>query len=164
MNYMGINKCDLANGPGVRVSLFVSGCELHCPFCQNKEAWETNAGHLFGENELASIIEFLKPDYISGFSILGGDPLHPKNIKEATNICKKIKETYPNKTIWLWTGYEFENKRELEIWNYVDVCCDGPFINDLRDITLKYVGSSNQRIIDVRKTILSRNIEIYEEL
>ena len=69
MNYMGINKCDLANGPGVRVSLFVSGCELRCPFCQNKEAWETNAGHLFGENELASIIEFLKPDYISGFSI-----------------------------------------------------------------------------------------------
>lgn len=161
MNYVEINNCDLANGPGIRVSLFVSGCELHCDGCHNQIAWDPDFGQVFTDSDLISIFELLQPDHIDGFSLLGGDPLHPKNIDESTKICRKIKTVFPNKSIWLWTGYTWEHIKSLDIFDYIDVCCDGPYKKDLRNTTLSYVGSSNQRVIDVKKSRRKRKPVLY---
>lgn len=150
MRLLEIKKIDIANGPGVRVSIWPSGCSTHCPGCHNKEAQNSENGELFNEEHLKTILDALKPDYIQGLSLLGGDPLYKNNIEECTKICKKVKETYPNKDIWLWTGYLFEDVCDLEIFNYVDYCVDGPFILAQRDITLQYRGSPNQRVINVK--------------
>lgn len=146
MNYIGLNKYDTANGPGIRVSLFVSGCTLHCKGCFNQESWDFNGGKEFTSDTLNDIIKTLKEPHISGFSILGGDPLEPEHFNDVYNIVKTVKTEVPDKTIWLWTGRLYEKVKENRILDYVDVLIDGPFKIDLKG-NLKYRGSSNQRII-----------------
>ena len=153
MNYIGLNKYDTANGPGIRVSLFVSGCTLCCKGCFNKESWKLNAGLLFTETVKQDIIKELKNPWISGFSLLGGDPLEPKLHDDVLDLVKTIKQEVPNKDIWLWTGRLYENEKDNEILQYADILIDGPFIQEFSDKTLKYKGSKNQRVINISKSI-----------
>lgn len=152
MNYIGLNYCDSANGPGVRVSLFVSGCSLHCKGCFNPESWDFKAGKPFTEEVLNSIIQHLKSEYITGFSILGGDPMEKENQEEVLHIVERIKEEVPNKSIWLWTGRMMEHIWTSPILSYVDVLVDGPFIQKLKVKEQgKWFGSTNQRIINLKE-------------
>lgn len=159
MNYANIKYNDIANGEGVRTSLFVSGCTHHCKHCFNPETWDFNYGKVFDIETQDKIIASLAPDYINGLTLLGGEPMEPANQKALLAFVKRVKATYPNKTIWCYTGYLFD--RELlspsrahcpwtrELLSYIDILVDGEFIVDLKDITLRFKGSSNQRIIDV---------------
>lgn len=161
MNYAAIKPIDIANGPGVRVSLFVSGCRNHCKGCFNREAWDFNYGQEFTFRTFLELDNALDPDYISGLSILGGDPIEPENIEIVTGVCEAIKITNPCKSIWVYTGYLYEDIKDLKIMNYIDVLVDGPFVEDLKDISLKFRGSSNQRIIDIHKTRNSGEIVLW---
>ena len=152
MNYHNIIHDDMLNGDGIRVTLFVSGCSLHCPFCQNPETWDKDGGITFDQDAVKEVFEELKKDYISGITLTGGHPLEHYNLKECTKLCKDIKKQFPAKTIWLYTGYVFENVKDLEIMNYVDVVVDGSYVEKLRDISLKWRGSFNQRVIDVKQS------------
>lgn len=152
MYYGKINKTDIANGPGVRVSLFVSGCERYCKGCFNPETWNFKYGQRFINDTIGEILDALAPDYISGFTVLGGEPLHKRNYFEVALICRLVKERYPNKSIWLYTGESFEDVGHLSVFKFVDVVVDGAFIEEEKDITLKFRGSRNQRIIDVRES------------
>ena len=145
MNYSGLNLCDTANGPGVRVSLFVSGCSLHCKGCFNQEAWDKNYGMPFYSYALTKVLEALKEPYIEGLSILGGDPMEEYNRRDVGLVCASVKALYPDKSIWLWTGRKFEEiKYYGHILDYVDVLICNPFIEHLK-CKGKYYGSSNQR-------------------
>ena len=152
MNYHDIKHDDQLNGDGLRVTLFVSGCSLHCKNCQNPQTWDKDDGILFDEKAKQEIFDELKKDYISGITLSGGHPIEPYNILEITNLCKEIKTNYPKKTIWLYSGWCYENIKDLEIMDYVDVLVDGPYIDSQRDISLKWRGSSNQRVIDIKKS------------
>lgn len=151
MNYIGLSKYDTANGNGIRVSLFVSGCTLHCKGCFNPESWDFNSGKLFTDETLKEILEELSKDYISGFSVLGGDPLESESFNDVYNIVKTVKETYPKKSIWLWSGRTYEKVKDNRILDYVDVMIDGAFIEKLKDTSLRYRGSSNQRILNLHE-------------
>lgn len=151
MNYIGLSKYDTANGNGIRVSLFVSGCTLHCKGCFNPESWDFNSGKLFTDETLKEILEELSKDYISGFSVLGGDPLESESFNDVYNIVKTVKETYPQKSIWLWSGRTYEKVKGNRILDYVDVMIDGAFIEKLKDTSLQYRGSSNQRILNLHE-------------
>ncbi len=156
MNFGIIKKTDIANGPGVRVSLFVSGCRNNCPGCFNKAAQDFDYGNYYDPIYTANeIVNALNKDYISGLSILGGEPIEPENVKEVIALCTIVKRLYPNKTIWLYTGFTWEYVRvnHPELLRYVDVLVDGPFIEYLKNISLVFRGSSNQRIIDVQKSL-----------
>ena len=157
MYYSKINKTDIANGDGVRVSLFVSGCRHHCKGCFNKETWNFKYGKPFTEETVNEIIKSLEPDYIQGLSILGGEPFEPDNQPYINDLLKKVTTTYPNKDIWVWTGCLLEELDGMidsdyytditcDILSYIDYLIDGKFIEDLKDITLKYRGSTNQRV------------------
>lgn len=150
MYYGRIKKVDIANGPGVRVSLFVSGCRNHCKGCFQPETWDFHYGQPYDRFTANEIIKALSPDHITGLSILGGDPMEPENITEVTTLCYLVKKLYPDKTIWLYTGYRWETLKDLEIMKYIDVMVDGPFIENLKDISLAYRGSSNQRVLDTQ--------------
>ena len=158
MHYGEIKKCDIANGPGVRVSLFVSGCRNHCPGCFNKETWDFCYGKPFTTETKDHIMELLKPDYIEGFSLLGGEPFEPENQVVLKGLLAKIKNTYPEKDIWCYSGYTYEQllkRAETEpdvtaLLNVVDVLVDGPFLIVERDLELLYRGSRNQRLIDLK--------------
>ena len=167
MYYGRIKKTDIANGPGVRVSLFVSGCRNHCKGCFQPETWSFNYGQEYdGVNTVNEIIEALSPEYISGLSILGGDPIERENISEVVTLCYLVKRLYPDKTIWLYTGYKYEDIAEMypNVLEVIDVMVDGPFIEDLKDISLVFRGSSNQRIINVPESIRSgRVVEVEYE-
>lgn len=152
MNYHNIVHDDMLNGDGLRVTLFVSGCSLHCKNCQNKQTWDKDSGIFFDNNAKQEIFKELEKDYISGITFSGGHPLECYNILEVTNLSKEIKEKFPSKTIWLYTGFVYENIKDLEIMKYIDVLVDGPYIDELRDISLQWKGSSNQRVIDINKT------------
>lgn len=152
MNYIGLNKYDTANGEGIRISLFVSGCTLKCKGCFNEESWDFNAGKQFTIETLNEILKELGKDYISGLSILGGDPFESEHFNCIYNLVKTVKREYPNKTIWIWTGRLYEKIKDNRILDYVDVLVDGPFIEKLKDPELQYRGSSNQRIINFKKT------------
>ena len=151
MNYHNIKHDDMNNGDGIRVTLFVSGCNHHCKGCQNPQTWSVNGGILFDSDTLNEICAELDKDYISGLTLSGGDPLHPANRDTITEICKKVKYLYPHKTIWLYTGYKYEDVCDLEVMNYIDVLVDGEYIEELRDISLEWIGSSNQRVIRLCK-------------
>ena len=161
MYYGEIKKCDIANGPGVRVSLFVSGCRNHCPGCFNKGTWDFCYGKPFTPETKEHIIELLKPDYIEGFSLLGGEPFEPENQKELVLLLKEIKEIYPDKNIWCYTGYTYEKDLMQggkvhtsfteEMLSYIDILVDGRFIEAQKDITLKFRGSANQRILNLNE-------------
>ena len=176
MKYAKIKKCDVANGPGVRVSLFVSGCNHHCKNCFNKVAWDFEYGNDFTKKVEDEIIEDLKPDYITGLSLLGGEPLEKVNQEGLLPLIKRVKETYPDKKIWCYTGYTFdkqilgqminEENRETtkEIMNNIDYLVDGKFVEELKNPKLKFRGSSNQRIIDVKKSLEQNEVVTWDEM
>ena len=163
MRYNKIRKMDISNGPGIRISVFMQGCTFNCKNCFNKETHDFNGGKEFTDETIDRVIELAKPDYIVGLSILGGEPLHPKNIEGTTKLAKKFKSVYPDKNIWVWSGFLFDkNIINFEILNYIDVLVDGVYKDELHDFTLKYRGSSNQRVIDVKKSLKTNNVELIE--
>lgn len=150
MNYSALIKDDLINGEGVRVSLFVSGCSHGCQGCFNEETWDYRYGHEFTDDVLNELFIALDKPYVNGLSFLGGDPLMKKNISVVLDICSKFKERFPEKNIWCWTGYtleEVQNNHAKDILHYCDVLIDGKFVQELKDLTLPFRGSSNQRIL-----------------
>ena len=163
MRYNKIRKMDISNGPGVRVSIFFQGCAFHCKNCFNSETWDFNLGKEFGDEQIDEIINISNASHITGLSILGGEPMHPINIDGTIKLAKKFKEVCPDKTIWVWSGYLIDNICKKEVLDYIDVLVDGQFKDELKDPRLKWKGSSNQRVIDVKKTIKSGNIVLYEE-
>lgn len=162
MHYGKINPIDIANGTGVRVSLFVSGCRNRCKGCFNPETWSFNYGKPFEVQAVREILEALTPEYISGLTILGGDPFEPENIEILTTLCFMVKSGFPNKTIWIYTGYLYEDFKDREIMSYIDVLVDGRFIEAQKDISLKFRGSSNQRLIDVQASRVSGTIKLLD--
>lgn len=168
MNYADIKKIDVANGEGVRVSVFVSGCNHHCKGCFNECAWDFNYGKEFSEKEEQQIIDYMNHDYISGLSLLGGEPLEPRNQEGLLPLVKKVKEKFPNKNIWCYTGFDFEkdvvgkmakdNETTRELLKYIDAIVDGKFEEDKRDLKLQFRGSSNQKIVDVKKSLQTGQI------
>lgn len=150
-NYMKIRVIDISNGPGCRVSIFLSGCPFHCFNCFNQEAWDPKAGKPLTEKVIDHLLDLCAPDYIQGLSILGGEPLWEMNQEATLTIAQKFKEKYPKKTIWLWTGHLIEDVYNLPCMQYIDVVVDGQFVNELRNPNLKFRGSSNQRIIDIKQ-------------
>lgn len=152
-NYTVIKKTDIANGPGVRVSIFFSGCTHRCFGCFNQELWDFNHGKKFTEDTIQDIVDALRPSYITGLSLLGGDPLDGTDNRTATeHLLKVVDKILPDKTVWLYTGDVYENVKDLSLLQYVDVLVDGPFILAKKNIMLKFRGSENQRIIDLNKT------------
>ena len=147
MNYAGIKKTDIANGPGVRVSLFVSGCRNRCPGCFNPETWDFAYGQPFTRKTEKEILKALRPSWIQGFSILGGDPMEPENQRALLSLLKRIRIMLPGKDVWLYTGYRWEDVQSSLLLPYVDVVVDGPFVESEKDIALAFRGSRNQRII-----------------
>jgi anaerobic ribonucleoside-triphosphate reductase activating protein len=162
MHYSKIRQLDIANGPGCRVSIFVSGCEHRCKGCFNPETWSFAHGTRFTDETLEHLLDLAKPDYISGISILGGEPLHPWNRSEVLDLVKKFKSVYPEKSVWLWTGYLVEDVFEDLVDSGIDVVVDGKFEEDLKDLRLKYCGSKNQRVIDLKETIKTGDLILYE--
>lgn len=150
MNYAGIKKVDIANGPGVRVSLFVSGCRNHCPGCFNPETWDFDYGEPFTDKTEEELIKALRPSWIQGLSILGGDPMEPENQSALLPLLRRVREELPGKDVWLYTGYRLESVSSSPLLDLVDVVVDGPFIETEKDISLAFRGSRNQRIIDLR--------------
>ena len=163
MRYNKIRKMDISNGPGVRVSIFMQGCHFHCKDCFNEEAWDFNGGKEFTDETIDRVLELASQDHIVGLSILGGEPMHPKNIEGTTKLAKKFKKQFPNKNLWIWTGYLFEDIKNNEIFNYVDTLVDGQFKTELFDPTLRWKGSSNQRVIDVKKSLKTDKIVLLKE-
>ena len=151
MNYGAIRTVDIANGPGVRVSLFVSGCRNRCPGCFQPETWDFGYGESFTKETEERIITALRPSWIQGFSILGGDPMEPENQKALLPFLRRMKAELPGKDIWLYTGYTFEQIKDAEILEWVDVIVDGPFVETQKDAGLAFRGSRNQRIIHLRE-------------
>lgn len=145
MKYCGLNKEDTVNGPGVRVSLFVSGCRNHCPGCFNPETWDFEHGEAYTQQTEKEIIEAINAPYISGLSLLGGDPFEPENEAALIPLVQKVRAT--GKTVWCWTGYTLEQLKDRPLLKYIDVLIDGPFIQNQKDLSLPYAGSKNQRVI-----------------
>lgn len=152
MNYHNIVKDDMRNGDGLRVTLFVAGCNHYCKGCHNPITWDPNGGIPFCGSAKEELMECLNKDYISGLTLSGGDPLYPENREEITNLCKEVKERFPNKNIWLYTGYTYEEVKELEVMQYLDVIVDGPFVQELADINYEYAGSTNQKVIRLKES------------
>ena len=172
MNYAKIKTHDIANGPGVRVSLFVSGCTHRCPGCFNAEAWDFSYGEPFGVEAEEKILSALAPDYIKGFSLLGGEPLEDSNRAALVHLLEKIKKAYPQKTVWCYTGYDFDVdvrgrwKLDLDMskmLEYIDIMVDGKFIEALKSPALRFRGSANQRIIDVKKSLEAASVVLWKE-
>lgn len=162
MRYNTIRQLDIANGPGCRVSLFVQGCSFNCPGCFNIVARDFEGGTDFTSQTVDAILAIAEPDHISGLSILGGEPLHPRNREEVLKLTRKFKEVYPEKDIWLWTGYQIEEVFEDLVDSEIDVVVDGRFIEELKDLRLKFRGSSNQRVINLKETIRTGDLILYE--
>ena len=158
MRIATIDTCDIANGPGARLSVWVSGCPHHCKNCFNSELWDFSKGIDYNDFIEQKILTDLNREYIAGLSLLGGDPLDPRNQPDVYRLVQKVKEKYNNKTIYLWTGYIWEDIKECETLKYVDVLIDGPFVEDLKDLSLPLRGSSNQRIINVQESLEKKEI------
>lgn len=152
MKYAEIKNFDIANGPGCRVSLFVSGCRNNCLGCFNQEAQSFKYGRDYTLQTVLELLEMLGNEHIAGLSILGGDPFEPENRSGVLELCRQAKSRYPEKDIWCWTGYMWENVKDLSVMNYIDVLVDGPFIQEQKDLSIAYRGSRNQRVIDVKKS------------
>lgn len=157
MNYLTIYKSSLSDGLGWRVVLFVSGCSHKCKGCHNPQSWDANAGKPFDDTIKEYLFKAIDKEEIDGLTLSGGDPLFRGNRSEITKLCKEFKEKFPNKNIWLYTGYLYDEIKDLEVMNYVDVVVDGPFILEERDTTIPFRGSTNQRIISTKtgKTIIN---------
>lgn len=163
MRYNKIRKMDISNGEGVRVSIFMQGCTFNCKNCFNPETHSFDGGKEFTDDTINRVLELSGNENVEGLSILGGEPLHPKNIEGTTLLSKRFKEKYPNKNIWVWTGFLFENLKDREVMKYIDVLVDGQYVDELHNPMLKWRGSSNQRVIDVQKSLKENKIINYEK-
>lgn len=173
MNYASIKRMDVANGPGIRMSLFVSGCTHRCKNCFNQEAWDFSYGHPFTEKEIGEIVQYVSGKHIAGLTILGGEPLEPQNQKGILPLLKRMKEVCPQKSIWCYTGYDYEKdvlgwmSEELEetpqILSMLDVLVDGEYKEELYHVALRFKGSENQRIIDVKKSMEQHRVILWED-
>lgn len=173
MNYASIKRMDVANGPGIRMSLFVSGCTHACKNCFNREAWDFSYGNPFTEKEIEQIVEYVSGKHIAGLSLLGGEPLEPKNQEGILPLLKRMKEVCPEKTIWCYTGYDYEKDvlgwmmeeipQTKEILPLLDVLVDGEYKEELYNIALRFRGSENQRIIDVRESLKRHEVVLWKE-
>ncbi len=161
MKYHNITYDDMNNGDGLRVVLWLSGCSHRCDGCQNPITWNPDSGLDFDQSAKYEIFEQLKQDYISGITFSGGDPLFINSRKAVTEFAKEIKEKFPNKTIWMYTGYLWEDIKDLDVIRLVDVLVDGKFVRELNDNTLKWRGSSNQRVIDAAKSIAEGKVILH---
>lgn len=171
MYYGALKEYDVANGQGVRISLFVSGCTNHCFQCFQPETWDFSYGQPYTKETEEKILSFLKNDFISGLSILGGDPFEFPNQRELVKLCQKVKEQFPEKDLWAWTGFLLDQdlleggKRHCEVTDellsYIDVLVDGPFIQEKKNIQLAFRGSENQRVIDLKKSLSQKEIILY---
>ena len=172
MYYSEIKECDIANGPGVRVTLFVSGCTHHCKGCFNEMTWDFEYGKKFEDEDICKILKLLEPTYIEGLTLLGGEPMEYHNQQGLLPLLRRVKSEYPDKTVWCYTGYLYDKdilqdfcqkwKETKEILSYLDVIVDGEFIEELKDISLQFRGSSNQRIIDVKKSEEAGRIVLWQ--
>ena len=172
MHYGVIKWCDVSNGPGVRVSLYVSGCRNHCKGCFNPETWDFNFGEPFTKETEDKIIQALKPDYIKGFTLLGGDPFEPENQVVLAPFLKRLREVYPNKSFWCFTGYDYERDLltgklgdgdlVMDMLGCLDVLVDGRFVEELKDLNLKFKGSSNQRTILVQESLKQDEVVLWD--
>ena len=180
MNYIKITKYDIANGSGVRCVLWCSGCTIHCNNCQNPQTWDFDAGQLFDNSAKKELFDALRKPWIQGLTLSGGHPLEYENLPAVYDLIKEVKEKFPDKDIWLYTGYklnindfttmfrglsrtDFQHNYIYQILNHCDVVVDGPYIESLRDISLKFRGSSNQRLINVKETLKQHKIILWEE-
>lgn len=172
MHYANIKNCDIANGPGVRVSLFVSGCTHHCPGCFNEVAWDFEYGEPFTQQTIDTILDMLAPDFIRGLTLLGGEPFEPQNQPAVLDLLRQVKTRYPQKSVWAFSGYTYEqiSSGRLGDWNltqeylrYLDVLVDGPFIEARKDLSLRFRGSDNQRQIDVPATLVAGHIVLWQD-
>ena len=172
MNYATIKNCDIANGPGVRVSLFVSGCTHHCKGCFNEVAWDFDYGEPFTQQTIRTILDMMKPGYIKGLTLLGGEPFEPENQGPIVELLRQVKKTYPDKSIWAFSGYLFEKitSRTLGDWavtreflSSLDVLVDGPFVEEKKNLALRFRGSENQRLIEVPAPLASGKIVLWED-
>lgn len=170
MNYAAIKNCDIANGPGVRVSLFVSGCTHRCKGCFNEVAWDFDYGEPFTEETMDTILDMLRPDYIRGLTLLGGEPFEPQNQAGVVELLRRVRRELPKKTIWAFSGYLFD--RDIlsgklgdtrEYLSYLDVLVDGPFIEAEKNLSLRFRGSANQRLIDVQKSLTAGKVIAWED-
>ena len=158
MRYNLIRKMDISNGPGVRVSIFMQGCHFHCKNCFNSETWDFEGGKEFTDDIINKVLDLSNKDHIVGLSILGGEPMHPVNIEGTTKLAKAFKEKYPNKNIWVWSGFRYEDLKGKDVFKYIDVLVDGQYVDELHNPTLKWRGSSNQRVIDIKETLKNNDI------
>ena len=172
MHYGEIKNCDVANGPGVRVSLFVSGCTHRCPGCFNAEAWDFDYGKPFDKAVIDELLTLLEPDYVKGLSLLGGEPFEPQNQMALVGLLRKVRERYPSKTVWCYSGYTLEQLRGEsrarceytdEMLSMIDVLVDGRYVKALKDISLRFRGSSNQRLIDMNRTRSEGKIVLWDK-
>ena len=170
MNYATIKNCDIANGPGVRVSLFVSGCTHRCPGCFNSVAWDFHYGEAFTEETIETIVNMLRPAHIRGLTLLGGEPFEPQNQGAIVELLRRVKQELPDKSIWAFSGYLFD--RDIlsgrlgdtsEYLSYLDVLVDGPFIEAKKNLSLRFRGSENQRLIDVKASLASGEVVLWED-
>ena len=163
MRYNKIRKMDIADGPGVRVSIFMQGCTFNCKQCFNPDTHDFNGGKEFTEDTINRILELGENETVKGLSMLGGEPMHPKNIEGTTELAKAFKEKFPEKTVWSWTGYSFDKDlKDKEVSKYIDVLVDGQYVDELRNPKLKYCGSSNQRVIDVQKSLKEDKLVLWD--
>lgn len=173
MYYAEIKNCDIANGPGVRVSLFVSGCTHHCKGCFNEVAWDFGYGKPFAQETINEILTMLKPSYIRGLTLLGGEPFEPQNQKDIVELLRQIKGAMPDKSIWAFSGYLFDRdilSGRLGDWDvtqeylsYLDVLVDGPFVEEKKNLSLRFRGSENQRLIDVPASLAAGQVVLWQD-
>ena len=170
MNYAAIKNCDIANGPGVRVSLFVSGCTHRCPGCFNEVAWDFGYGEPFTQETIDHILNLLKPDYIQGLTLLGGEPFEPQNQDAVVELLRQVKKAYPGKSIWAFSGYLFEKDilsgllgDTSEYLRYLDVLVDGPFVESKKNLSLRFRGSENQRLIDIPASLARGETVLWQD-
>ena len=173
MNYASIKNCDIANGPGVRVSLFVSGCTHHCKGCFNEIAWDFDYGTPFTQETIDSILNMLAPAYVKGLTLLGGEPFEPQNQGAIVELLRQVKAKYPEKSIWSFSGYLFD--RDIlpgklgdpavtrELLSYLDVLVDGPFVESKKNLSLRFRGSENQRLIDVPASLEQGTVVLWQD-
>ena len=160
MRYNLIRKMDISNGPGVRVSIFMQGCQFHCKNCFNQETWDFNGGEEFTDDTIKKVLDLCDKSEVKGLSILGGEPMNPTNIEGTTKLAKAFKEKYPEKNIWTWSGYRYEDLKDKEVMKYIDVLVDGNYKDELHNPTLKWKGSENQRVIDVKKSMENGEVDL----
>ena len=164
MRYNKIRKMDIADGPGVRVSIFMQGCTFNCKNCFNPETHDFNAGKEFNDDTIKRVLELCDNDNIEGLSILGGEPMNSQNIEGTTKLAKAFKEKYPNKNLWAWSGFLFDRDlKNKEVMNYLDVLVDGQYMDCLSNPSLKWKGSENQRVIDVKKSMAENQIVTFND-